>query len=166
VADVVRGIDALDAASSLGDVLERLAQAAAAHAERTAIFVVRNGVLREWRRVGFASSAGPRSEVRLDAAGFLAEAVEHGKPARAAGRPLPPFAGEDDREAVAIPVMVGGQVVAVLYCDCAPRAGDANAWTVVVELLARYASRVLETMTVQQATGLRPLPGVAQPSQP
>jgi hypothetical protein len=57
---------------------------------------------------------------------------------------------------MALPVRVGGEVVAVLYAD-APRldasSSDAR-WPPVLEVLVRHASRVLEAMTVQQAVGL------------
>ena len=159
------GVASLDAGRSLGDVLERLAHAAAAHAERTAVFIVRGGMLQEWRRVGFAGAA-VRNELSLRDGGLVADAVPAGKTTRSAGAPLPAFAGGGtDREAAAFPVSVGGQVVAVLYCDATRQRGAAAQWPTIVELLARYASRVLETMTVQQATGLWPPSGVAQASQ-
>ena len=57
---------------------------------------------------------------------------------------------------MALPVRVGGDVVAVLYAD-APRldtpSSDAR-WPAVLEVLVRHASRVLEAMTIQQAAGL------------
>jgi hypothetical protein len=74
---------------------------------------------------------------------------------------LPAFAvdsdaGERPRYAMALPVRVGGGVVAVLYAD-APRldapSSDAR-WPAVLEVLVRHASRVLEAMTVEQAAGL------------
>jgi hypothetical protein len=57
---------------------------------------------------------------------------------------------------MALPVRVGGEVVAVLYAD-APRSDAALSdarWPAVLEVLVRHASRVLEAMTVQQAAGL------------
>jgi hypothetical protein len=57
---------------------------------------------------------------------------------------------------MALPVRVGGEVVAVLYADAArPDAPSPDArWPAVLEVLVRHASRVLEAMTVQQAAGL------------
>jgi len=59
---------------------------------------------------------------------------------------------------MALPVRVGGEVVAVLYAD-APRldgpSSDAQSrWPAVLEVLVRHASRVLEAMTVLQVVGL------------
>src|SRR5262249_24219575 len=73
------------------------------------------------------------------------------------GSGLPPFAGHAaHRHAMALPLRVGGEVVAVLYAD-APRvdapSSDAR-WPAMLEVLGRHASRVLEAMTVQQAAGL------------
>lgn len=158
------GVASLDEARSLGDALERLTQAASAHAERAAIFIVRGGVLQEWRRAGFAAGVA-RNEIPLRDAGLLADVLPAAKTVRSAGAALPAFAGGGtDRDAAAFPVSVGGQVVAVLYCDAARQRGSAGHWPTIVELLARYASRVLETMTVQQATGLWAPPAAAQGS--
>ena len=57
---------------------------------------------------------------------------------------------------MALPVRVGGEVVAVLYAD-APRVDEPSSdarWPAILEVLVRHASRVLEAMTVQQAAGL------------
>ena len=83
-------------------------------------------------------------------------AVEPG-PSQARQPALPPFAHDAGaRHALALPIMVGGTVVAVLYGD-APRLdrpSDSSRWPAVLDVLARHASRVLEAMTVQQAAGL------------
>jgi hypothetical protein len=57
---------------------------------------------------------------------------------------------------VALPITVGGRVVAVLYADEPPAdvLSAASRWPATLEVLARHASRALEAMTVQQATGL------------
>ena len=159
---MAEGVASLDAGRSLGDVLERLAHGAAAHADRAVMFIVRNGSLREWRRVGSGAPAAV-SDVRPEDAGFLTDVVKSGSTATNNGGALPAcVGGARDRDAVGVPVTVGGQVVAVLYCD-APKGDDgADAWRAVIEVLARYASRVLETMTVQQATGLRTSAGMPQ----
>lgn len=152
VQQIAQGIASIDDGRSLGDVLERLAHAAAAHAPRTAVFLVRDSGLTEWRRVGFTAPPAT-TELPLAAAGCLGTAVSLGRPARSDGGVLPPFAGSaTDRDAAAFPVTVGGTVVAVLYGDAEKSAGAA--WTTMLDVLARYATRVLEAMTMQQATGL------------
>ena len=68
---------------------------------------------------------------------------------------------------MAIPVSVGGEVVAVLYADATRRnEGSPGArWPAILEVLTRHASRVLEAMTVQKAAGLSPLRTPARGSQ-
>ena len=81
---------------------------------------------------------------------------------------LPDFARtEDVRQAAAWPVSVGGSVVAVLYAD-GPVADkpDEPYWPAFLDVLAMYAGRVLEGITVRQAAGLmrgRPI-GMSQSS--
>jgi hypothetical protein len=71
---------------------------------------------------------------------------------------LPPFAreaGGGARNALALPVVVAGAVVAVLYADAtsgSPR--ETEQWPSMLDLLTRHASKVLEALTVQQAIGL------------
>jgi hypothetical protein len=119
---------------------------------------------------GFGPSASSTSDLGLQDAGFVAAAVRQGRAVQRAADdpdPLPPFAsGDGNRVAAAVPVTVGGVVVAVLYGD-APAQGEPREtrWPGVLEVLARHASRVLEAMTVQQATGLWPTT-VARASQP
>jgi hypothetical protein len=57
---------------------------------------------------------------------------------------------------MAVPIAVGGRVVAVLYGDAARNGGStAGPWPAMLEVLARHASRVLEALTVEQAAGLK-----------
>ena len=165
--DAVR---ALDEAKSLGEVLERLVQFAGREVDRSAVLLVKGERLHDWRMVGFGPAAASIGDLGLQDAGFLAAAVRTGRAAvRAAGdgEPLPPFAsGDGGRVAAAVPVTVGGVAVALLYADAPPQ-GELreSRWPAILELLARHAGRVLEAMTVQQATGLWPA-GVARGSQP
>ena len=159
---------ALDEAASLSDVLDRLTQAAARHAERAALLIVGNGRLRRWKLIGMPGGATDGSTDLLpDKAGIAADALRDRRAARrAAGErgPVPMFAPDaGSREQVALPVTVAGAVVAVLYAD-APGGGAARqGWQDDLDLLARYSSRVLETITVQQASGIRPVPRTRNP---
>jgi len=62
--------------------------------------------------------------------------------------------------ATAFPVTVGGQVVAILYVD---RLRSASA---AIEVLTRYAGRLLESMTLHTALGLTPPQHVRSPATP
>ena len=162
LADAIRN---LDEARGLSEVLERLVQCSRHEVDRAAILLVKGERLAGWRFAGFGAGAPAAKSTDLSVADAgLAGAVLHSgvtasRPADASeGQPaLPPFARDaGPRHALALPVRVGGDVVAVLYAD-APRldtlSSDAR-WPAVLEVLARHASRVLEAMTVQQAAGL------------
>ena len=79
------------------------------------------------------------------------------------GAGLPAFArdGGGARFSLALPLVVGGAVVVVLYADrpTGDAGGDADRWVATLDVLARHASKVLEALTVEQAVGLSlPLP--------
>jgi F0F1-type ATP synthase membrane subunit b/b' len=165
---LVDAIRTLDDARALGEVLDALADCAGREVERAAVLLVKGEHLRGWRLTGFPD-AGPAKniELDLDAAGLAGAVVRTGiavsRPTVAPGdeqgtrQPaLPPFAQTAGaRHAMALPIVVGGQVVAVLYAD-APRLDTPSAssrWPAVLEVLARHGSRALEAMTVQQAAG-------------
>jgi hypothetical protein len=165
-ADAIRS---LDEARTLGDVLETLAECAGREVDRSAVLLVKGERLQGWRLAGFGAAAPTaRSiDVSFDEAGLPGAVVRTGisvsrpavEPGQSAERQpaLPPFAHDAGaRHAIALPVTVGGAVVAVLYGD-APRLdrpSDSSRWPAMLDVLARHASRVLEAMTVQQAAGL------------
>jgi hypothetical protein len=162
-------IRSLDEARALGDVLETLAECAGREVDRAAVLVVKGERLQGWRLAGFGSGAPPAKSIDLplDEAGLPGAVVRTGVavsrpavepgPSQARQPALPPFAHDAGaRHALALPVTVGGTVVAVLYGD-APRLdrpSDSSRWPALLDVLARHASRVLEAMTVQQAAGL------------
>ena len=178
-ARLVDAIRTLDDARALGEALDALAECAAREVARAAVLLVKGEHLRGWRLSGFPD-AGPAKNIELDleSAGLAGAVVRTGV---AVSRPtvtpgdeqgtrqpaLPPFAQTaGTRHALALPLIVGGQVVAVLYAD-APRMDTPSAasrWPAVLEILARHASRALEGMTVQQAAGLSLPRPVARPS--
>lgn len=156
----------LDEAGTLGDVLDALAKSASREAERVAVLVVRADRLAGWGTFGFGSDAPPPRAltVELSEAGMLASVIGSGsaEPRSSAdtseGAALPAFAsaGATPRSALALPVVVGGGVVAVLYADRARAASADRRWSQTLDVLARHASKVLEALTVQQAAGIRP----------
>lgn len=166
LADAIRS---LDEGRSLGDVLDTLAECAGHEVDRAAVLVVRADRVKGWRLSGFSASAPPARTIDLsfEDAGLPGAVVRTGvavsrpavEPGPSAERQpaLPPFAQDaGPRHALALPITVGGAVVAVLYAD-APRLDTPSAssrWPAIVDALARHASRVLEAMTVQQAAGL------------
>ena len=163
---LVAAIDRLDEARSLSEVLDELGQAAASEAERVAVLVVRDDQLVGWSLLGFGEKAPVPRTVSIDvaSAGLAGTVVQTGsaESRNTADKneevALPPFArvpGGGTRDALALPVVVGGAVVAVLYADAtsgSPR--ETEEWPSMLDLLARHASKVLEALTVQQAIGL------------
>jgi hypothetical protein len=155
----------LDEAASLGEVLDALAKSASREAERVALFIVRAGNLTGWATFGFGVGVPPTRglTVELDDAGVLATVVRSGsaEPRSTADiserAQLPAFAsaGDTDRSPLALPVVVGGAAVAVLYADRAGALADDRRWSHTLDVLARHASKVLEALTIQQAAGVR-----------
>jgi hypothetical protein len=161
LADAIRN---LDEARGLSEVLERLVQCSGHEVDRAAVLLVKGERLTGWGLAGFAPGGPSAKSIDLGveeaglAGAVLTSGVAASRPSDAADGPgLPPFAGNaGDRHAMALPVRVGGEVVAVLYAD-APRVNEPSSdarWPAILEVLARHASRVLEAMTVQQAAGL------------
>ena len=161
LADAIRN---LDEARGLSEVLERLVQSAGYEVDRAAVLLVKGDRLTGWRLAGFAPDGPSAKSIDLSigeaglAGAVLESHVSVSRPSDATDGPaLPPFAADAvERRAMALPVRVGGEVVAVLYADAArPDAPSSDArWPAVLEVLVRHASRVLEAMTVQQAAGL------------
>jgi len=150
----------LDDATSLGDILEQLAQSACQETGRTAVFLVNAGKLRGWRALGFpaeqpivGSDFAPAESDVVGRAVRLGASQQHrnGDATR-----LPAFAQADGpRDALALPVQVGGSIIAVLYADAArtDRPEDPE-WLDTIHAMTKHAGRVLEAMTVRQAAAL------------
>jgi DNA repair exonuclease SbcCD ATPase subunit len=161
LADAIRN---LDEARGLSEVLERLVQSAGYEVDRAAMLLVKGDRLTGWRLAGFAPGGPSAKSIDLSigeaglAGAVLESRVSVSRPSDATHGPaLPPFAADaSEGHAMALPIRVGGEVVAVLYADAArPDAPSSDArWPAVLEILVRHASRVLEAMTVQQAAGL------------
>jgi len=152
------GIRSLDQANSLSETLDALVAAASVHASRAALLVLRDNALRGWSWRGFP---GDPTEVAImpDAEHLAAAACRSGvlhaasDLAPGTGVLAPRHAG---RAAVAVPLAVAGRPVAVLYCDDdgeEPRMVP-SAWPEIVEVLARHASRCLESMTARRLPDL------------
>jgi hypothetical protein len=162
---------ALDQATSLGDILDSLAQTAFHESGRTAVFLVNGERLRGWRVLGF-DEAGPivGADFCADESDVVGRAVRSGtgQQHRNGDNALVPAfaAAQSPRDAVALPVHVGGSVIAVLYADAAraDRPEEAE-WLDTIPAIAKHAGRMLESMTIRQAAALWiPGPRTAQPA--
>jgi hypothetical protein len=170
---LIQAIRAIDEARSLSEVLEALLASARHEAARAGVLLVRDGRVRGWRFSGFASSFdGTAIDLPLDASGIIGHAVEHQRPASSESDGLAPAFAElaenaDSTEAIAFPIVLGGEVVAILYVDQPDvEPGVLTLEPAALEVLARYAGRALEASTAFQAArlvtlGATPAPGAA-----
>lgn len=162
VTRLLESIRGLDGASSLSEVLDALALASAREAARAAVVVLRGERIHGWKMSGFgARDMQPKSiDLALAESGVIgmaigaARAVTTRDTQSAAAGPgfevLPA-----DRMGLAVPVIVGGRVVAAIYADGVTLDGHERAvpsgWPEVIEVLARHAGRCLEALTQRAA---------------
>ena len=158
---VVDGVRRLDSASSLTDVLNALAEVAGAEAQRAGVVIVEGERIRGWRFVGFEPMPAPARQVDLALvdAGIVGEAAASATSrsvvaGAGAGGGVPAFMTlPSGANAVAVPVMVGGDVSAIVYGDDGggePPAG----WRESIEILARHAGHCLEGLTAARMVQL------------
>jgi len=173
---VAEGIRMLDDGRSLRQVLDTLTECTAGEVDRVALLLVKGARLSGWKLVGFGESAPNSIDLAVEEAGLPGAAVRRrltvvcpagGRdPSETAVLPpqMPPFAqGTGPRDALALPILLGGTVAAVLYADT-PSDGSAasSRWPATLDVLTRHASRVLEAMTIRRITGLSPASAVPQ----
>jgi hypothetical protein len=159
---LVESVRAIDRSRSLSDILDALATAAAQESPRVALLVVRGALLQGWRFIGFdALDTRAPIEITFDDAGALAEAVRTSTTI-SGDIASPSFAQPPSRgPSLAVPITMGGQVVAVLYADAganrdaAPTLKSENPQSAIpkseIELLVRHAARCLEALTAIKA---------------
>ena len=171
----------MSGARSLSEVLDTLVSCAAQEAARAGVLLVRGDRFHGWRFLGFDPSvrSGEPLDIAREYAGVIEQAIQTGAVAsegpddrdRApAFAQLPPGQG-----CVAVPIAVGGQVVAVLYADAGNPTSNLEPGTVnpepgtrnpepgtlnlepgtlnrePLEILTRFASQRLEALTAIKA---------------
>jgi hypothetical protein len=156
----------LDEGQSLSQLLDVLAAESARETPRSAVFVVRGRNLQGWSFSGF--EAAPRDAravtFALDVIPDFERVIDQG--ARAEVHHTA-FSGDDsgplnfislsqEDVGVAVPVIVGGQVAALVYADDGAELDRAvpASWPEAIELLARHAARCLEAQTAIRAARL------------
>jgi hypothetical protein len=156
---VVQAIRRLDDATSLRGVLDALDEGAAAEAVRVAVLLVHEDQLKTFKHHGFGPGAGP-VDMAADAAPLISSAIalRQVTAVPAVGdRPdarLPAFMRvAPGQMGLLLPLVLGQQVVALLYAD-GPDAGSREhgepVWTEQVEVLVRHAASRLESVTSQR----------------
>lgn len=172
VARLLDSIRHLDGATTLSEVLDALGVAAGREAARAAVVVLCNDRIQGWRLSGFgARDEKPNSiDLSLSESGVIGLAAGAGravttKDSASAGigpgfETLP-----QDRMGLAVPVTVGGRVVAVVYADAVTLDGEMqpvpNSWPELIEVLARHAGRCLEALTALKTAPPRIAHGAA-----
>ena len=166
VSRLLESVRGLDGATSLSEVLDALALAAAREAARAAVVVLRNDRVHGWRMSGFgARDAQPKAiDLALAESGVIGHAISVARAvttrdtqvaATGPGFEVLPA----DSTGLAVPVIVGGRVVAVVYADSVSVDGSdrqvPSSWPELVEILARHAGRCLEALAAQKATAPR-----------
>lgn len=158
VSRLLESIRGLDGATSLSEVLDALSLAVAREAARTAVVVLRSDRIQGWRMSGFGPrDAQPKSiDLPLAESGVIGHAIgvaravttrDSETAAIGPGFETLPV----DSSGLAVPVIVGGRVVAVVYADAVCVQGQdrpvPSSWPELIEILARHAGRCLEALT-------------------
>ena len=161
---LLAGVRRLDADTTLTAVLESLGDLVAADVGRAAIFVVEEeGKIRPWRLVGFSPEIADVTSLTLTDAdvSFLNEVIikrqacllssADGRNTNSRGFSFAEV--PEDRDALVVPVVIGDDVMVLVYADDVSAASPlpGSSWSEAVELLARYAGRRLEGLTVGRA---------------
>ncbi len=164
LAESIRG---LDGAMSLSEVLDALALAAARETARAAVVVIKADRIVGWRLSGFGiRDSQPKSiDMTVAEAGVIGQAASSSRAAttRDGQNDGPGFEEiPGDRMGLAMPVVVGGRVVAVLYGDGVTEDGREQVvpspWPEALEILSRHAAKCLEALTVQKAASSTSIP--------
>jgi hypothetical protein len=173
VTRLLESIRGLDGATSLSEVLDAVALASAREAARAAVVVLRADRIQGWKISGFGPrDTQPKSiDLTLAESGVIGLAVGAARAvttrdgqSAAAGPGFEKLPA--DRMGLAVPVIVGGRVVAVIYADGVALDGHErpvpSGWPEVIEVLARHAGRCLEALTTQRAG--TPAPRIQPPA--
>jgi len=145
---LIGAVRSIGEARSLSEILDTLVGCAGREAARAGVLLVSAKGFRGWRMMGFGALEADKMEIPRAAAGVMADALRTGATASGAApsvNGLPPGRG-----CVAVPITVGGQVVAVLYADqgvSPPAPGVERPLPGSLEVLASYAGRCLEALT-------------------
>jgi hypothetical protein len=166
ISTIKRAVEEIERQQTHADILSSLLTAAMQFAERGALFVIRNEQAIGWRECEASDPANVEMiggvSLPLSADTLLGRAAHShsawsGAPGEnAEDRLLIDQLGGDPQTVAAVPLVVRGKVVAVLYADSTSR--DTNAVNVdALELLTRVAA-----MAVNLAAASRPVPKQAE----
>ncbi len=155
LATLVGAMRLLDEASTLRAILSALARGVSGEASRTAVMLVDGDTVRSFADFGYA--VGPRpADVPVDSFSALSRAVNE-RQRIALSSVAASFSGDvpaflrpaTGHSGLVIPVVVGGNVVSLVYAEGPDRhsSPSASVWIEAIELLVRHASSRLENVT-------------------
>jgi hypothetical protein len=150
---VATGVRTLDLSTTLGSALDALVASAGAVAGRAALFIVNGDRLKAWKSAGIPDVDVQAVESSIGGGDLLARAIQTGQPTpSSADLPAPPFARlPAERVGFAVPLMIAGCAVAVVYVDGGAEGTLTPAeWQSGVDLLARHASALLALRTAMR----------------
>lgn len=141
----------IDGARTLSEALTSLLAHAGATAGRAALFLINADRLKAWQAVGIPDIDIQTVESSIGGKDLLARAIQGGQATpSSAALPAPPFARlPADRVGVAVPLMIGGRAVAVLYADSGANAPP-SASLEIVEVLVRHTSAIAALRTAMR----------------
>jgi hypothetical protein len=186
----------LDSCRSLSDILDTVAARVSEQSGRASVLLVEDGMYRVHTVPGPGeASSSPDQSVVSPADAHVADIAIKRRAAFVTDGSAPTAADADrhalapwasDLEIAAVPLIVGGTVVAVLYAERStstnpaasqqtrasgdwaqrdrPRIVNMDAWAAAVETVARYAARSLEVLAASRAAQLAVSRHVLQPS--
>jgi hypothetical protein len=140
-------------AISLSDILATLVDAAGAEAPRAALFIANGPQLQGFKAAGFPNGSIEAQRVSAAGPGLLAEVMQRGEAvttSQESGIDAPEFAAlPPGRAAIGVPIMIGGEPVAVLYADDGARGEPAApaSWPEAVQILGSHAASCLAHLT-------------------
>ena len=141
---------AITLARSLSEALAALLAGAGAAAPRAALFVINANTLQGWKSIGFDQGFNLPASLTVENSGVLGQAVTSRQLVSATPATAPSFASlPADRAAVAVPILVGGRPVAVLYADdsTSTESQAPSSWPEEVQILGQHASVCLAHLT-------------------
>jgi hypothetical protein len=138
----------LDETRTLTQALDALVQQASAIAGRAAVFVIDGDRLKAWKASGIPDVDVRSVESSIRGRDLLARAIQAGTATPGSPElPAPPFARiASDHPSLAVPLMIGGRAVAVVYADAGSEDAQPGALD-AVELLTRHASTIVALRT-------------------
>ena len=165
IATIKRAVEEIERQQTHAEILGSLLTAAAQFAERAAVFVIRNHQAIGWRECeasdptnleligGVSLPLSADTLLGRAAHSLSAQSAHPGSPGAAGSNEdslLIDQLGGDPQTVAAVPLVVRGKVVAVLYADSVSR--DANAVNVdALELLARVAAMAVNLASAPRA---------------